>query len=110
MKISLRQIKNILMEVRDIEFFGEDFSLTDMILNFEAKSLNTICREIVGKDKDYSEDLLGEDGGLEVISDFLLSIIDSYKKSKSLRVLIKRFLPAQMQKMMKLEESLKSEQ
>jgi len=106
MKISITTIKNILMLVRDLDFSLENFNLGEFLEKIDHKIVNEICKEITGKDYDYAGDLLGEDGAIEVLSDFLLNIINSWEKSKNFRTLIKRFLPEKMEALTKLKKQL----
>jgi len=107
MKISLQQIKNILMEVRNVDFskIGADELkspaevATNIMEILDTKVLNNVCRIITGrKDVDYTQDILSEDGALEVISDFLLSIISKWENSKNFQMLIKTYILAKIQK------------
>lgn len=87
-------IKNVLMEVRDIDFSKfEELSVEKIFEILDSKKINSICRSITGsKTADYANDLLGEEGAIEVISDFLLNIVNSYEKSKNFKSLIQTFL------------------
>ena len=119
MKISLTQIKNVLMEVRDSAMDGDEFDLAKFIVELSPKTLNTICSEITGiKNVNYAGNLFGdgegdnfEEGAIEIVSDFLLSILNSYKRSKSFRGIMAMFLPPKMIAMMEqANQLLKSEQ
>ena len=89
------------MEVRDIDFTKEENLTLDSILNnLDDKKINSICRAITNEKKDYAGDILGEEGALEVISDFLLSIISSYEKSKNFKMLIQKFMSPKIQEIL----------
>ena len=104
MKISLIQIKNILLEIRDTQPGEEGFDIVKFVMDLDPKTLNTICGEITGvKNINYSGNLFGdgegdnfEEGAVEIVSDFLLSILNNWQRSKSFRSLIAMFLPPKM--------------
>ena len=92
MKISLTTVKDVFKAVRSISFQkeNEEFDLLGVVENMDDDMLNDVCRAISKKhDINYADDLVE---ALEVISDFLLSIIDNYQKSVKFKMVIERFL------------------
>jgi len=108
MKISLSQIKNVLMEARDFNFFEDNFDMQTAILAMDEEKINTICEIITKQPGDYCEDILGENGGAEIIGAFFGNILDKWEKSKSFRPLILRFLPTKLQELIASQETPKS--
>ncbi len=95
-------IKDVFKAVRDIDFANdkEEFNLPAVLEKLDNDTLNDVCWAISGKKKiKYADDLLGENGALEVISDFLLSITDNYKKSVKFKMLINTYLTPKMKEL-----------
>jgi len=99
MKLSLTMIKDVFKAVRGIVLVNdkEEFNLLNAISEMNDDILNDVCSAISQKKEiNYAEDLLGEEGALEVISDFLLNIISNYQKSKKFKMLINTYLSPKM--------------
>ncbi len=94
MKISLCQIKDVLKAIRDIEFdgvTGKDgkIDIKKMLDLADEDKINEICSIITNtENNNYTDDIFGDDGALEVVASFLLSIIDKITKSKSTKKIL----------------------
>lgn len=90
-------IKNITKEIQGIKFEGTN--PLAIIESVSDEQLNRVCFHITGIEGDYAEDVFAPGMGVDIISDFLLSITDKYKKSPNFKKLITTYLSPLMQKL-----------
>jgi len=101
MKISLAQIKDIFKVLRDVDkskIKDADgrLDVTELITLVEDSLVNEMCVIITGEKKDYTEDVFGEEGAIEVIGFFLANILDKLKRSTGLKSLLEKSLGIKM--------------